>query len=301
MDRRSAWVIGIVFGGLFLFLFGFLAVVYLALRGEGGPSVSGDRVGVVEIGGVISDSKRTLKDLQEFKDNDRVKAIVVRIDSPGGSVGPSQEIYEAIKRINQKKKVVVSMGSIAASGGFYIACAAEKVYANPGTLTGSIGVIMQIPNVTGVLRWAGIEMNTLTAGEKKDSGSMFRAMTDDERKYFQSLLADVHEQFIGAVAEGRKLPPAEVRPYADGRVLSGKQAREAKLVDELGSIEDAVAAAGKMGGIEGEPKTEYPKREKKLLKELLGGDDAETVFEGAAVKALERLGGVDLQFRLGGH
>ncbi|MHB8879650.1 MAG: signal peptide peptidase SppA [Myxococcaceae bacterium] len=299
MDRRSAWVLGIVFGGLFLCLFGFLLVLYLAVKSDGGGgSLSGDRVGGVEILGPISVSKRALKDLAEFKDNEKVKAIVVRVDSPGGSVGPSQEIYEAIKRINQKKKVVVSMGSMAASGGFYIACAGEKVYANPGTLTGSIGVIMQIPNVSGVLKWAGVEMNTITSGKLKDSGSPFRPMSEEEHRYFEALLLDVHQQFIEAVAEGRKLKVDDVRPFADGRVFSGKQAKEMKLVDELGGLEDAVAAAGKLGGIEGEPKTEYPKREKKLLKELLGGDEVDTLFQGAAVKALEHLGGVGLQYRL---
>lgn len=299
MDRRSAWVLGIIFGGLFFCLFGFLFVLYLAVKSDGsGGSISGDRVGVVEISGTITDSKRALKDLKEFRDNDHVKAVVVRVDSPGGSVGPSQEIFDAIKRLNQKKKVVVSMGSMAASGGFYIACAGEKVFANPGTLTGSIGVIMQIPNVSGVLKWAGVEMNTITAGKRKDSGSPFRPMTDEERAYFDALLADVHEQFIQAVADGRKMKVEDVRPYADGRVFSGRQAKELKLVDELGGIDDAIAAAGKLGGIEGEPKVEYIKRDKKLLRELFGQEEADTLFEGAAVKALERLGGVGLQYRL---
>jgi protease-4 len=299
MDRRSAWVLGIVFGGLFLSLFGFLLVLYLAVKGEGqGGGLSGAHVGVVEITGAIGDSKRTLKELQEFRDNETVKAIVVRVDSPGGAVAPSQEIYDAIRRINLKKKVVVSMGSMAASGGFYIACAGEKVFANPGTLTGSIGVIMQIPDVTGVMKWAGVQMNTITAGKRKDSGSPFRPMSDEEHQYLESVLQDVHAQFIQAVADGRKLSLEEVRPYADGRIFSGRQAKEWKLVDELGGIEDAVLAAGKLGGIEGEPKTEYPKRERKFLKELFAGEEAEAIFEGAAARLLEKLGGVGLQYRL---
>ena len=300
MDRRSAWVLGIVFGGLFFCLFGFLLLVFFALKGDGkgGIGASGDRVGVVEIIGAIGDSKRTLHDLQEFKDDDHVKAIVVRVDSPGGSVGPSQEIYEALKRVKEKKKVVVSMGSIAASGGFYIACAGDRVFANPGTLTGSIGVIMQTPNISGVLKWAGVEMNTIATGKFKDSGSPFRPMTDEERQYFHSVLADVYEQFVAAVAEGRKLKVDQVRPYADGRVFSGRQAKEYNLVDALGGIDEAIAEAGKLGGISGEPKVEYPHREKKFFKELLGSDDADSLFQGAAARAIEQLGGSGLQYRL---
>ncbi len=286
MDRRAAWVLGIVFGGLFLCLFGFLFILALAVKGDGkGISAGVDRVGVIEIVGPIADSKRILKDLAEFKEDEHIKAIVLRIDSPGGSVGPSQEIYEAVKKLRQKKKVLVSMGSLAASGGYYIACAGDRVYANPGTLTGSIGVIMQVPNVAGLMKWANLEMNTITSGKMKDSGSPFREMSDQERAYFQSVLGDVHEQFIEAVAEGRKLTSDEVRPYADGRVFSGRQAKEWKLVDELGGIDDAIAEAGKLGGISGEPQVEYPKRERNFVKELLGQEDAEALFRGPAAAA----------------
>jgi protease-4 len=300
MDRRAAWVLGIIFGGLFVCLFGFLFVLFLAVKSDGDGISSGTpRVGVVEIIGAISDSKRALKELKEFKENDAVKAIVVRVDSPGGAVGPSQEIFDAIRKIRETKKVVVSMGSMAASGGFYIACAGDKVFANAGTLTGSIGVIMQIPNVSGVMKWAGVEMNTITAGKLKDAGSPFRPMNEDEKKYFTSVLADVHEQFIQAVADGRKLPVEEVRPYADGRVFSGRQAKEWKLIDEVGGIDAAVAEAAKLGGIEGEPKVEYPKREKSLMKELMGsGEDAESFFQGAASRFVNALGGQGLQYRL---
>jgi protease-4 len=297
MDRRAAWVLGLIFGGLFLVLFGFLAVLYLAVRDEGGVG-GGDKVGVVEVTGPISDSKETLKELAEFRDNENIKAIVLRVDSPGGSVGPSQEIYDAVKKAREKKKVIVSLGSIAASGGFYIACAGDKVYANPGTLTGSIGVIMQIPNFTGVMRWAGIEMNTITAGKLKDSGSPFRPMTDEEKSYFTGMLGDVHNQFIEAVASGRKLTVEEVKPYADGRVFSGRQAKEWKLVDELGGIEAAVAEAGKLGGIKDEPKVVYPKKDKPLLRELMGEGGASSFLRGAAQAALEPLGGAGLQYRM---
>ncbi|MBI3183307.1 MAG: signal peptide peptidase SppA [Myxococcales bacterium] len=297
MDRRAAWVLGIVFGGLFLVLFGFLFVLYLAVKDDRGGITSGERVGVVEIAGAIMDSKRTVKELTAFRDEEAVKAIVVRIDSPGGSVGPSQEIYEAIKKAREKKHVVVSMGSLAASGGYLIACAGEKIFANPGTLTGSIGVIMQVPNVAGVLKWAGVEMNTITAGKMKDSGSPFREMTEEERKYFEEVLHDVHDQFLRAVMDGRKLAEEDVRPHADGRVFTGRQAKEWKLVDELGGLDAAVAEAGKLAGIEGEPKVEYPRRERKLLRELFGDEDAESLVQGAS-RALGELGGFGLQYRL---
>ncbi len=298
MDRRAAWVLGIVFGGMFISLFGFLLVMYLAVKSDAGDSSGGggDKVGVIEVTGTIMDSKKTLKELNAFAEKDHIKAIVLRIDSPGGAVGPSQEIYDAVKRIKAKKKIVASMGSLAASGGYYIACATDKIYANPGTLTGSIGVIMEMPNVQGLLKWAGVEMNTIKAGKMKDSGSPFREMSPEERDYFEGVLADVHGQFIDAVASGRKLTVEEVKPLADGRIFSGRQAKEAKLVDELGGIEAAVADAAKLGGISGEPKTEYPKKDKKLLRELMGDDDADA--ETFVQKALGRFAGVSMQYRM---
>ncbi len=296
MDRRSAWVLGIIFGGLFLCLFGFLLLLFMMVRSDGRTTlVAGDRVGVVEVTGPITDSKKILKELDDFREQDNVKSVVVRIDSPGGSVGASQEIYDAIKQTRKTKKVVASMGSLAASGGFYIACAAEKVFANPGTLTGSIGVIFEIPNVQGTLKWAGIQMQTLTAGKMKDAGSPFRELTPDERVYFQGVLSDVHKQFIDAVAEGRGLSADEVKPYADGRVFTGRQAKEWKLVDSLGGFDAAVKEAAKLAGISGKPKLEYPRQEKRFLRDLLT-DGAASFFQGAA-KALHEVGG-GLQYRL---
>ncbi|HVE85693.1 MAG TPA: signal peptide peptidase SppA [Myxococcales bacterium] len=293
-------MIGIIFGGLVFCLFGFLMVLTLALGSSSKKSSlsSGDRVGVVEVQGPITDSKATLKAIREFAEDDHIKAVVIRIDSPGGAVGPSQEIYAAVRHLSAKKHVVASMGSLAASGGFYIACAAEKVFANPGTLTGSIGVIFQLPNVSGLMKWAGVEMRTITAGKLKDSGSPFRDMTPEERAYFEGVLHDVHEQFIQAVADGRKLKPEDVRPSADGRVFTGRQAKELKLVDELGGFEEAVAAAGKLAGMKDEaPEVEYPHKDRKLLEELLG-EETRSVLGGAASKMVEGLGGVGLQYRM---
>jgi len=293
-------VIGIIFGGLVVCLFGFLVVLSMALgSGRRSGVSSADHVGVIEVVGEIRDSKLLLKEIRDFSEDDHVKAVVVRIDSPGGAVGPSQEIYDAIRKLSKKKKVVASMGSIAASGGFYIACAAEKVYANPGTLTGSIGVIFAIPNFRGLMKWAGVEMNTITAGRMKDSGSPYREMTPEERAYFERVLHDVHEQFIEAVADGRKLKADDVRPNADGRVFTGRQAKELKLVDELGGFDDAAEAAAKMAGIKDDPpELEYPKKDKKLLEELLG-EDARSVVGGAASSVMEGLtGGMGLQYRM---
>jgi len=299
MDRRAATVLGIIFGGLFLCLFGFLILLVVAVKSGGSSDFSSsgpDRVGVVEVTGAISDSKKTVKELETFGKDHHIKAVVVRVDSPGGAVAPSQEIYAAMRKLREKKTVVVSMGSTAASGGFYIAAAGDKVFANPGTLTGSIGVIFQIPNVQGLFKWAGVEMNTITAGKLKDIGSMYREMRPEERELLVGMLEDIHQQFITAVAEGRGLKPEEVKPYADGRVFSGRQAKEWKLVDELGGLQDAVAAAAKLGGIEGEPQVEYPKSERKFIKELLG-EEADSAFHGAA-QALSPLTGPLVEYRM---
>lgn len=298
MDRRAGWILGIVFGGLFLCLFGFLGLTWYAFQGDRSASFNGGpRVGVVEVTGVITDSKKTLKELREFAESDSIKAIVIRVDSPGGAVGPSQEIYEAVRKLKEKKHVVVSMGSVAASGGFYIACGGEKIYANPGTLTGSIGVIFTLYNVQGLLKWAGVQVAPLTAGKMKDAGSPYREMTPEERSYLKGVLDDVHEQFIQAVAEGRNLTVEQVKPVADGRVFTGRQAKELKLVDALGGLEDAVADAGKLGGIKGQPKMEYPRREKRMLQELFG-EDAQTLLQGVAARVEEAVGTPGLQFRL---
>ena len=292
MDRRAAWILGLLLGGLFLCLFVFMALAWLAIQGGRAGSVmaraGGDRVGVVEVTGIIGDEKTTLKELREFGEDPRIRAVVVRIDSPGGAVGPSQEIYEAMKRLREKKHVLASMGSIAASGGFYVAMGGEKIFANPGTLTGSIGVISEFPNVSGLLKWAGVDMRTITAGKLKDAGSPFREMSTDERAYFQAMLDDVHGQFIGAVAESRKLPETEIRKVADGRVFTGRKAKELKLVDELGGLQDAVREAGKLAGLKGEPRIEYPPKERPFLRAVFG-DDAQTLVHALSTRLSEVL------------
>jgi protease-4 len=222
----------------------------------------GENVGVIEIKGVIADPGPTLSHLREFRKNDNIKAIVIRIDSPGGGVGPSQEIYEEIKRTKLSKQVVVSMGAIAASGGYYIAAAANHIMANPGTITGSISVIMEFANLEALFEKIGIAAYVLKSGEFKDVGSPFRQMTAKEKELMQAFIENVHGQFVTAVAAGRNMEKGQVEAIADGRILSGEQAHKLGLLDSLGNLEDAIRLAGKLGGIEGEPSVVYAKKKK---------------------------------------
>ena len=203
----------------------------------------GEYVAVIELKGVIMDSKKIIKQLKEANDDNDIKAVVLRLDSPGGAVAPSQEIYEAVKHF--PKPMVGSMGSVAASGAFYVAAGLKKVYANPGTLTGSIGVIMEFMNLKKLYDWAKVERYSIKTGKFKDSGAEYRDLRDDERDYFQSLVMDTLEQFKTAVSEGRKMSMDEVSAIADGRVFTGVQAKKLKLVDELGTLEDAIEYIGK--------------------------------------------------------
>jgi protease IV len=186
---------------------------------------------------------------------------VIRINSPGGVVGPSQELYDALRRLRQGgKPVVASMGAVAASGGYYVAVAADRIYANPGTLTGSIGVIMQMANLEQLMKKVGVDYVVVKAGALKDVGNPARPMTPEERRVLQALLDDVHAQFIGAVAEGRKLDRAQVMQFADGRIFSGTQAKALQMIDELGGLEDAVNGAAQLAGIPVPPKVIPPRR-----------------------------------------
>lgn len=229
-----------------------------------------DRIALIRVEGVIMDSQVTIDELKRFSENPTVKAIVLRIDSPGGGVVPSQEIYDAVRRVRNKssKAVITSMGSVAASGGYYIAAATDRIVANPGTLTGSIGVIMEMANVEGLLQKIGVEGVVVKSGKYKDVGSPLRKMTDEEHGLLQNVMDDVHKQFIEAVAEGRALEISDVQALADGRIFTGRQAKEAKLVDELGNLEDAIQLAADVAGIEGEPKVVEP-RHRFSIRELL--------------------------------
>lgn len=212
-----------------------------------------NKVALVSIEGPILDSVDVVDEIKEYVKDHSIRAIILRIDSPGGAVGPSQEIYEEVKKASAEKHVVVSMGSIAASGGYYIASPADMIFANPGTLTGSIGVIMEIPNIEGLMSKIGVQTEVIKSGKHKDMASAFKKMDKEDRDILQGVLDNVHEQFIRAVAEGRKLTVDGLRPIADGRIFTGEQAKGLRLVDELGTLEDAIRKAAELAGISGEP------------------------------------------------
>jgi protease-4 len=240
----------------------FLVVVAGALQGpDGGPVAFGPRVAVVELEGLILEVDDLLKDLRSYRDTAAVRAVVVRINSPGGVVAPTQEIHDALQRIRQAgKPVVASLGAVAASGGYYVAVAADRIYANPGTLTGSIGVLMQMANLESLMKKVGVDYVVIKAGHFKDLGNVSRPMTTEERRVLQALLDDVHGQFIQAVAAGRHLDRAVVQRFADGRVFSGTQAKALGMLDELGSLEEAINAAARMAGLPVPPRVVPPRR-----------------------------------------
>jgi protease-4 len=229
----------------------------------------GDKVAVLPVTGLITDSESTIEQLKKFAKDDSVKAIILRINSPGGGVGPSQEIYEEVRKLKGKKIVVTSMGALAASGGYYIACGSQKIFANPGTITGSIGVIMQFVNAKELIEKIGLKGMVVKSGAFKDIGSPVREMKPEERELLQGVIDNVHSQFIAAVAEGRKMDRVRVAGIADGRIFSGEQAKALGLVDALGNLEDAVAEAGRMAGIEGDPRVVTPPRKKITILDLL--------------------------------
>jgi protease-4 len=234
--------------------------------------IGGDKVAVIRIEGVIVDSRETIEELRHYRDNPSVKAIVLRIDSPGGAVVPSQEIFAEVQktRAEGKIKLVTSMGNVAASGGYYIAAATDRIVANPGTLTGSIGVIMELANIKGLLEKVGVQSVVIKSGRHKDMASPFRAMTEQDRALLQSVLDDVHAQFIDAVATGRALEVEQVKTLADGRIFTGKQAQSVRLVDDLGDLHDAIKLAAGLVGISGEPRV-LETRKRFSWRELLDG------------------------------
>jgi len=235
--------------------------VFMATLGEDGLPTGGSKVAVVEIEGIIVDGAAAVRELREHADNPSIKAVVLRINSPGGVVAPTQEIFAAIQRARKAgKPVVASLGAVAASGGYYVAVAADRIYANPGTLTGSIGVVMQLANLEGLLKKVGVDYVVVKAGAYKDVGNFARTMSPEERKMLQALLDDVYSQFVEAVSEGRGLEKKDVLAFAEGRIYSGQQALALKMVDELGGFEEAVEAAGKLANISGRPKLVYPRK-----------------------------------------
>jgi protease-4 len=253
---------------------------------------SKEGVGLVEVKGMILDSKETVRQLRYFLKQDSIKAVVLRVDSPGGIVAPSQEINAEVKKFAAKKKIIVSMGSLAASGGYYISAPATMIYANPGTITASIGVILKLSNIEALMDKIGIKSHTLKTGKFKDSGSPVREFSAEDRAMLQAVIDNTHAQFVRAVAEGRKLPVDDVRKIADGRILSGEQALQYKLVDRLGTLQDAIEEAGKQAGISGEPELITPPKKKVNYFDLLV-DGAEGTFNGPLGRAA---GGIKMMY-----
>jgi protease-4 len=249
-------------------------------------------IGLVEVKGMIIDSRETVRQLRYFLKKDTIKAVVLRVDSPGGVVAPSQEISDEVRKFAAKKRIVVSMGSLAASGGYYISAPATLIYANPGTITASIGVILKLSNIEALMDKIGIKSYTLKTGKFKDSGSPLRKFSAEDRAMLQAVIDNTHEQFVRAVASGRKLPVDEIRKIADGRILSGEQAKELKLVDRLGTLQDAIEEAGKMAGISGEPEVILPPKKKLNYMDLLV-DGMEEKFNGTLRSAM---GGMRLMY-----
>jgi len=282
MAEKRSWnplaLLLLVSGAFFLLFLMLSGVLYVykspsgAKGGAGSALFSKGSVGIIEINGVILDSKKILHKLEKFEDNDQVKAVVLRLNSPGGAVAPSQEIYQAVR--TYKKPLVVSMSSVAASGAYYIACGAKKVLANPGTLTGSIGVIMEFANLEKLYQWAKVQRYAIKTGKFKDIGAEYREMTPEDKSLLQGVVDDTLVQFKNAVAVGRQLTAEQVNAVADGRIFSGSQAKTAHLVDELGGIQDAVMLAGKMGGINGKPNVVYVEKPKRGLMDLIVDDSS---------------------------
>ena len=239
----------------FFLLFG----VFLYGGDGGGFSTSGEKIGVVAIKGAIIDSKNIIDQIDKCAEDPAIKAILVRIDSPGGGVAASQEIYESLLNAKKKKKVVASFGSVAASGGYYVACAADKIVSNPGTVTGSIGAVMHFTNIEDTMKKLGVRASTIKSGTYKDMGTPLRDMTKAEQALIQGVIDDIYDQFIEAVSVNRKIPVSTLKGYCDGRIFTGRQALKLRLIDELGDMGAAVRLTAKLSGIKGKPELVYSK------------------------------------------
>jgi len=264
--KKLCWILGVLI--ILLLVISSIAVI---IKSNFTAFTVGEKIALVRIEGVIHDSKPFLEEFKKYRKDSSIKAVVLRVNSPGGGVAPSQEIYEEIKKLSKVKPVIVSMGSVAASGGYYISSAATKIIANPGTITGSIGVIMEIPNFKGLMDKVGIKTEVIKSGKHKDLISVFRGIGEEERKILQKVLDDVHQQFIEAVSKGRNIPYNKVKEIADGRIFTGRQAKEIGLVDQLGNLQDAIAEAAKAAGIKGEPNI-ITRKEKLSIIDFLAGE-----------------------------
>jgi protease IV len=282
MQSRTLWT-GCLITGLAVLLCLGLSVLVITLLGKGSLFSEPERVGVVEIKGLLTDSAAAIKQLDRYRDDDSIKAIVLRINSPGGAVGPSQEILREVVKVRAKKKIVASLGTMAASGGYYIASGANLIMANRGTATGSIGVIMQFANVEGLTKKVGLDLFNLKAGRYKDVGSPFRSMTPEDQAYLQGFIDNIYQQFVSDVAHNRKIPLDKMKTLAEGRIYTGEEAKAAGLVDEFGNLEDAIEKAGRLGGIKGKVKAVYPEKEGFSFLRLLLGQKTEEALSQLAL------------------
>ncbi|MBW2599090.1 MAG: signal peptide peptidase SppA [Deltaproteobacteria bacterium] len=275
----------VILGFLLLAIVGvlfFLALRMLVFFGEKNQDFSfkdKDKIGVVTIEGVLSNSRDTVRLLDKYEKDDKVKAVVLRINSPGGAVVPSQEIYDKVLRLKKSKKVVVSMGTVAASGGYYIACAADRIIANPGTITGSIGVIAQFSQIEDLLKKIGLKATVIKAGRYKDVGSPVREMTIADKRLVQGVIDDIHSQFIEVVSSNRNLSRENMKDIADARIFTGRQALKAGLVDDLGNMEYAIDIATNLAGIEGKAEVIYPEKKRKSLLRYIASETISAISE----------------------
>lgn len=270
MKNRPFFMASVTIGVIFLF---FLLVVFAAGMVSGYSVVPvGEKIGILEVRGTIVDARQLIEQIADFRDSNGIKAVVLRVDSPGGGVAPSQEIHAELTRLAQEKPLIISMGSVAASGGYYLAVAGERLFANPGTITGSIGVIMSFPNYRELMGKIGVKTEVVKSGQFKDVGSSSRQLTTADRKLLQGMIDDVHAQFVQAISEGRNIPVDRLRPYVDGRILTGKQALAVGLIDELGTLSDAIRYAAEVAGLGEDPALIYPEPERRdLLDRLIQG------------------------------
>ncbi len=281
--RARTWLWVLVGGGaFFIFLIAVFTLVYLVAK-SGNQQAQftgfGDKIAVVDVEGVIIEPRTVVKELKRYAKDDSIKAIILHINTPGGGAAASQEIHDEVKRIrNEKKKpIVASIETLGASGGYYVAVATDKIYADPSSIVGSIGVISQWYNYADLLRWIKLKDVTFKAGELKDTGNPAREMTPLEKEYIQNLINDMHGEFIRAVAEGRKMKTEAVKPLADGRVWTGNQALGLKMIDQIGDFETALRETAKSVGISGEPTIVRPEKEKRTLLDLMFGDISDLI------------------------
>ncbi len=289
-SRIGLWIV-IGGGAFFLFVLAVFTLVYLTLRTPADRTEyggGGGRIAVVDLEGVIISPDATVRELKRFADDSAIKAIILHVNTPGGSVAGSEEIYREVRRIREEKKkpIVASIGIVGASGGFYVACGTSKIFANDGSIVGSIGVISEYLNYGDLLRWAKLQVETLKTGEFKDTGNPARPLTPAERTYLQGILSNMLGQFVQAVAEGRKLKVEDVRAIADGKVWTGQQALGLHLVDQIGDFQTAIKDTAKAVGIKGEPTLVRPEKERRSLLDLLFGDASDLLPSQA--KLMER-------------